>query len=52
MGNAISYALNQWAKLGGFLRDGCVHIDNSLVENTVRPSAIGTMARAPLRSSL
>jgi hypothetical protein len=24
-----------------FLRDGRVHIDNNLVENTIRPSAIG-----------
>jgi hypothetical protein len=40
-GEAISYALNQWAKLCVFLRDGRVHIDNNLVENTIRPSAIG-----------
>lgn len=40
-GEAISYALNQWAKLSVFLRDGRVQIDNNLVENTIRPSAIG-----------
>ena len=40
-GEAMSYALNQWAKLSVFLRDGRVQIDNNLVENTIRPSAIG-----------
>ena len=40
-GEAISYALNQWAKLSVYLRDGRVQIDNNLVENTIRPSAIG-----------
>ncbi len=40
-GEAITYALNQWAKLGVFLRDGRVQIDNNLVENAIRPSAIG-----------
>ena len=40
-GEAMSYALNQWAKLCVFLRDGRVQIDNNLVENTIRPSAIG-----------
>jgi hypothetical protein len=38
---ALSYALNQWSKLCVFLRDGRVQIDNNLVENTIRPSAIG-----------
>lgn len=40
-GEAIGYALNQWAKLSVYLRDGRVQIDNNLVENTIRPSAIG-----------
>ena len=40
-GEAISYALKQWDKLCVFLRDGRVRIDNNLVENTIRPSAIG-----------
>ena len=40
-GKALSYALNQWSKLCVFLRDGRVQIDNNLVENTIRPSAIG-----------
>ena len=40
-GEAISYALNQWAKLCVFLREGRVQIDNNPIENTIRPSAIG-----------
>lgn len=40
-GEALSYALNQWEKLRVFLSDGRVQIDNNLVENTIRPSAIG-----------
>jgi transposase len=40
-GAAISYSLNQWAKLRVFLDDGRVQIDNNLVENAIRPSAIG-----------
>jgi transposase len=31
-GEAISYTLNQWAKLTVYLRDGRVQIDNNLVE--------------------
>jgi transposase len=40
-GEAIGYTLGQWDKLLVFLQDGRVHIDNNLVENTIRPSAIG-----------
>ncbi|MBX7209432.1 MAG: IS66 family transposase [Verrucomicrobiaceae bacterium] len=40
-GEALSYALNQWPKLLVFLGDGRVQIDSNLVENTIRPSAIG-----------
>ena len=40
-GKALSYALNQWGKLGVFLRHGRVQIDNNLIENAIRPSAIG-----------
>ena len=41
MGQAISYALNQWATLQRFLDHGEVEIDNNLVENAIRPTAIG-----------
>jgi len=40
-GEAIAYALGQWDKLCVFTRDGRVQIDNNLVENSIRPSAIG-----------
>jgi transposase len=40
-GSAISYTLNQWDKLRSYLQDGRAQIDNNLVENTIRPSAIG-----------
>jgi transposase len=41
MGQAISYALNQWPMLERFLEHGEVEIDNNLVENAIRPTAIG-----------
>jgi transposase len=41
MGRSMSYALNQWESLLVFLDDGRVEIDNNLVENAIRPSAIG-----------
>lgn len=41
MGEAIKYALNQWSALERFLEHGEVEIDNNLVENSIRPTAIG-----------
>jgi transposase len=41
MGQAIGYALNQWPTLERFLKHGEVEIDNNLVENAIRPTAIG-----------
>lgn len=41
MGKAISYALEQREALGVFLEDGRVEIDNNLVENAIRPTALG-----------
>ena len=41
MGQAIGYALNQWPLLEGFLEHGEVEIDNNLVENAIRPTALG-----------
>lgn len=41
LGQAIQYALNQWAFLAGFIEHGEVEIDNNLVENAIRPTAIG-----------
>ena len=41
LGKAIDYALNQWPSLHVMLEDGRVEIDNNLVENAIRPTAIG-----------
>jgi transposase len=41
LGQAIGYALNQWPQLEQFLDHGQVEIDNNLVENAIRPTAIG-----------
>jgi transposase len=41
MGKAIEYALNQWPSLRFFLEDGRLEIDNNLVENAIRPTAVG-----------
>lgn len=41
MGKAIDYALGQWRQLSVYLRDGRIEIDNNLVENTIRPTAVG-----------
>ena len=41
MGQAIGYARNQWPMLEGFLEHGEVEIDNNLVENAIRPTALG-----------
>jgi len=41
MGKAIDYALRQWPSLQLFLEDGRLEIDNNLVENAIRPSALG-----------
>jgi transposase len=41
LGQAISYTLNQWPLLERFLDHGEVEIDNNLVENAIRPTALG-----------
>jgi len=41
LGKAIDYTLGQWQGLGVFLENGRVEIDNNLVENAIRPTAIG-----------
>ena len=41
LGQAIGYALNQWPALVRFLEHGEVEIDNNLVENAIRPTAVG-----------
>lgn len=38
---AINYTINRWDKLSVFLHDGTLEIDNNLVENAIRPVALG-----------
>ena len=40
-GRAIESALGQWPTLGPWLEDGRIEIDNSRVENAIRPTAVG-----------
>ena len=41
LGLAIDYTLNQWSVLEVYLGDGRIEIDNNLVENAIRPTAVG-----------
>jgi transposase len=41
LGKAVRYLLNEYTALVGYLRDGRFEIDSNLVENDVRPSAVG-----------
>lgn len=41
MGKAIEYALSEWDSLLLYLDDGRLEIDTNLVENTIRPTALG-----------
>lgn len=40
-GKALIYSLGRWDKLMNYLRDGYLEIDNNLVENSIRPTALG-----------
>jgi transposase len=41
IGKAITYMLGRWQALVGYLEDGRYEIDNNLVENAIRPVALG-----------
>jgi transposase len=41
LGKAVRYFLKEYTAMVGYLRDGRFEIDNILVENDVRPSAVG-----------
>jgi transposase len=41
LGQAIDYALKRWPALTQFVEDGALEIDNNLIENAIRPSALG-----------
>ena len=41
LGKAITYARNQWSRIIVYLDDGRLRPDNNLVENAIRPFAVG-----------
>jgi hypothetical protein len=41
MGKAVSYTLAQWESLEVYLKEPEIEIDNNLVENAIRPTALG-----------
>ena len=41
IGKAIGYTLNQWHKLIAIFEDGRFLVDNNLIENKIRPLALG-----------
>jgi hypothetical protein len=41
LGKALNYFLNDYEALKGYLSDGRFEIDNNLVENAIRPTAVG-----------
>ena len=40
-GKALIYSVSRWDNLMNYLRDGYLEIDNNLVENAIRPTALG-----------
>lgn len=41
IGKAMVYTYARWDMLSEYLRDGNLHIDNNLIENAIRPVALG-----------
>ncbi|MEA2104093.1 MAG: IS66 family transposase [Candidatus Cloacimonadota bacterium] len=41
MGEALRYTIPRWDNLMAYLYDGTLEIDNNLVENAIRPNALG-----------
>ena len=41
LGKAYDYCLNRWNTLLDYLKDGNLQIDNNLIENAIRPLALG-----------
>ncbi len=41
LGQALSYTIARWDNLLNYLYDGSLEIDNNLVENAIRPNALG-----------
>jgi transposase len=41
LGKALHYTIQRWGALHAYLQDGLLEIDNNLVENAIRPVALG-----------
>ena len=41
LGEAVTYARNQWTALGVYLRDGTLAIDNNRAERAIKPFCLG-----------
>ena len=41
IGKAFNYTLNLWPRLKRYVEDGRFQIDNNLIENSIRPVALG-----------
>jgi transposase len=41
LGKALHYTIQRWGALHAYLQDGHLEIDNNLVENAIRPVALG-----------
>ncbi len=41
LGKAVRHALGQWTRLEVWAQDGVIEVDNNLVENAIRPTAVG-----------
>jgi len=41
IGKAVTYAYNRWSNMMRYLEDGRIRIDNNLMENAIRPIALG-----------
>ncbi len=41
IGVAFTYCANRWISLQNYLNDGMLEIDNNLIENSIRPLALG-----------
>lgn len=41
IGKAFAYSINLWDELQNYLKSGALLIDNNLIENAIRPNALG-----------
>ncbi len=41
LGKALTYTINQWHKIQTIVSNGSLELDNNLIENSIRPLALG-----------